>query len=153
MSQNDLYKHFKAIYKGVVLMDFMSNTFVKTAANYSVVVLCLVMFLAVFELVTRYKNWVEIKNGNLSVAMATGGKIFGIANIFRYSISQNDSLLMMIMWGIYGFILLLIGYFIFEFLTPKFQIDKEIENDNRAVGFISMIISIGLSFVIGEGIE
>ncbi|GGB48727.1 DUF350 domain-containing protein [Fictibacillus barbaricus] len=134
-------------------MDFMSNAFVKTAANYSVVVLCLVVFLAVFELVTRYKNWVEIKNGNLSVAMATGGKIFGIANIFRYSIAQNDSLLMMITWGIYGFILLLIGYFIFEFLTPKFQIDKEIESDNKAVGFISMIISIGLSFVIGEGIE
>jgi putative membrane protein len=134
-------------------MDFMSNAFVKTAANYSVVVLCLVLFLAVFELVTRYKNWVEIKNGNLSVAMATGGKIFGIANIFRYSISHNDSLIMMVMWGIYGFILLLIGYFIYEFLTPKFQIDKEIENDNRAVGFISMVISIGLSFVIGEGIE
>jgi putative membrane protein len=134
-------------------MDFMQNAFLKTAANYSVVVLCLVLFLAVFELVTRYKNWVEIKNGNLSVAMATGGKIFGIANIFRYSISQNDSLLMMVMWGVFGFILLLIGYFIYEFLTPKFQIDKEIENDNRAVGFISMVISVGLSFVIGEGIE
>jgi putative membrane protein len=134
-------------------MDFMGNAFLKTAANYSVVVLCLVLFLAVFELVTRYKNWVEIKNGNLSVAMATGGKIFGIANIFRYSIAQNDSLLMMVLWGIYGFILLLVGYFIYEFLTPKFQIDKEIENDNRAVGFISMVISIGLSFVIGEGIE
>jgi putative membrane protein len=131
----------------------MENAFFKTAANYSVVVLCLVLFLAVFELVTRYKNWVEIKKGNLSVAMATGGKIFGIANIFRYSISQNDSLIMMVLWGIFGFILLLIGYFIYEFLTPKFQIDKEIENDNRAVGFISMVISIGLSFVIGEGIE
>ncbi|MDR7073716.1 DUF350 domain-containing protein [Fictibacillus barbaricus] len=134
-------------------MDFMGNAFLKTAANYSVVVLCLVVFLAVFELVTRYKNWVEIKNGNFSVAMATGGKIFGIANIFRYSIGQNDSIVTMITWGIFGFVLLLIGYFIFEFLTPKFQIDKEIENDNRAVGFISMIISIGLSFVIGEGIE
>jgi putative membrane protein len=134
-------------------MDFMGNAYIKTAANYSVVVLCLVLFLAVFELVTRYKNWVEIKNGNFSVAMATGGKIFGIANIFRYSIGQNDSLVTMVTWGVYGFVLLLIGYFIFEFLTPKFQIDKEIENDNRAVGFISMVISIGLSFVIGEGIE
>ncbi|WNB93937.1 DUF350 domain-containing protein [Bacillus sp. NEB1478] len=134
-------------------MDFMGNAFLKTAANYSVVVLCLVVFLAIFELVTRYKNWVEIKNGNFSVAMATGGKIFGIANIFRYSIGQNDSIVTMITWGVFGFVLLLIGYFIFEFLTPKFQIDKEIENDNKAVGFISMIISIGLSFVIGEGIE
>ncbi len=31
------------------------------AANFSVVILCLVLFLAIFELVTKYKNWEEIK--------------------------------------------------------------------------------------------
>lgn len=133
-------------------MNFWENQYVHTAANYSVVVLCIILFLAIFELVTKYKNWQEIKNGNISVAMATGGKIFGIANIFRYSIEHNDTLMTMIGWGVYGFILLLSGYFIFEFLTPTFKIDAEIEKDNRAVGFISMIISIGLSYVIGAGI-
>ncbi|PKR84257.1 DUF350 domain-containing protein [Heyndrickxia camelliae] len=132
---------------------FWENHFVQTAGYYSVVILCMVVFLTVFEMVTKYKNWEEIKNGNISVAMATGGKILGIANIFRYSILDHDSLFMMIRWGVYGFILLLIGYFIFEFLTPKFKIDVEIENDNRAVGFISMMISIGLSFVIGASIS
>jgi putative membrane protein len=112
-----------------------------------------VVFLAIFELVTKYKNWEEIQKGNIAVAMATGGKIFGIANIFRFSIEQNDSLVTMISWGVFGFVLLLVGYFIFEFLTPKFNIDDEIKNDNRAVGFIAMILSIGLSFVIGAGIS
>lgn len=133
--------------------QFWENEYVAIAAYYSVVILCLVVFLAVFELVTKYKNWVEIKNGNMAVAMATGGKIFGIANIFRHTIMQHDSLITMISWGIFGFILLLAGYFIFEFLTPSFKIDEEIKNDNRAVGFISMMISIGLSFVIGAGIS
>ncbi|WP_077619015.1 DUF350 domain-containing protein [Bacillus sinesaloumensis] len=132
--------------------QFWDNEYVLTAANYSVVILCLVLFMAIFELVTKYKNWVEIQNGNLSVAMATGGKIFGIANIFRYSIENHDSLFVMIGWGAFGFFLLLIGYFIFEFLTPKFNIDVELKKDNRAVGFISMIISVGLSYVIGAGI-
>ncbi|SFB16971.1 MULTISPECIES: DUF350 domain-containing protein [unclassified Bacillus (in: firmicutes)] len=132
--------------------QFWENEFVLTAANYSVVILCMVVFLAVFELVTKYNNWEEIKRGNISVALATGGKIFGIANIFSHSISQHDSLFTMVGWGIFGFVLLLAGYFIFEFLTPKFNIDKEIANDNRAVGLISMIISVGLSFVIGSGI-
>ena len=58
----------------------------------------------------------------------------------------------MVGWGVFGFLLLLIGYFIFEFLTPKFNIDEEIQNENRAVGFISMVMSIGLSYVIGAGI-
>jgi putative membrane protein len=134
------------------MTDFWSNTFVDTAARYSVAVLCLVVFLVVFELVTSYKNWDEIKQGNMSVAMATGGKIFGIANIFRYSIEHNDTIIESMTWGGFGFILLLLGYFIFEFLTPTFKIDKEIASDNRAVGFISMVISVGLSFVIGSSI-
>jgi putative membrane protein len=132
--------------------QFWENKLIQIAAYYSVVILCLVVFLAIFEMVTKYKNWEEIKKGNVAVAMATGGKILGVANIFRYTIEQNNSLLAMVGWGIYGFILLIVGYFIFEFLTPKFKIDEEIQKDNRAVGFISMVISIGLSIVIGAGI-
>ncbi|QOR65747.1 DUF350 domain-containing protein [Cytobacillus suaedae] len=132
--------------------EFWENELVQTAAYYSVVILCIFVFLAIFELVTKYRNWDEIQRGNLAVAMATGGKIFGLANIFRYSINNHDSLLTMVGWGLFGFILLLLGYFIFEFLTPKFKIDEEIARDNRAVGFISLIISVGLSFVIGAGI-
>jgi putative membrane protein len=132
--------------------QFWENEYIQIAAYYSVVILCLVVFLAIFEMVTKYKNWEEIKKGNMAVAMATGGKILGVVNIFRYTIEQNNSLLSMVGWGIYGFFLLLVGYFIFEFLTPKFKIDEEIQNDNRAVGFLSLVISIGLSIVIGAGI-
>ena len=134
------------------MTGFWENTFVETAARYSVAVLCLILFLAIFELVTSYKNWSEIRNGNLSVAMATGGKMFGIMNIFRYSFEHNDTLVESITWGAFGFVLLLFGYFIFEFLTPTYKIDKEIGNDNRAVGLTSMIISIGLSYLIGGSI-
>ncbi|MGY0693136.1 DUF350 domain-containing protein [Virgibacillus sp. FSP13] len=131
---------------------FWENVFVETAARYSVVILCTIVFLAVFELVTSYKNWEQIKKGNFAVAMATGGKIFGISIIFRYSIEHNDTLLQSIGWGVFGFLLLLVGYFIFEFLTPTIKIDKEIGKGNKAVGFISMLISVGLSFVIGASI-
>ncbi|MDF1506946.1 DUF350 domain-containing protein [Robertmurraya sp. DFI.2.37] len=134
------------------MTGFWENDYVETAAYFSVVILCLVVFLAIFELVTKYRNWEEIKKGNLAVAMATGGKIFGIVNVFRHSISHHDTLFTMIGWGAYGFLLLLVGYFIFEFFTPKFKVDEEIEKDNRAVGFISMMISISLSFVIGANI-
>lgn len=133
--------------------SFWENSFVQTAGYYSVTVLCIILFLFIFELVTKYNNWQEIKKGNVAVAMATGGKIFGIANIFRHSILHHDTLFVMIGWGMFGFFLLLTGYFIFEFLTPKFKIDQEIEQDNRAVGFLSMVISIGLSYVIGAGIH
>ncbi|TQS76147.1 DUF350 domain-containing protein [Ornithinibacillus gellani] len=131
---------------------FWENIIVITAARYSVVILCTVVFLAIFELVTTYKNWVEIKKGNIAVAMATGGKLFGIMTIFRYSIEHNDTLMQSIGWGVLGFLLLLSGYFIFEFLTPTMKIDDEIGKGNVAVGLMSMMISIGLSFIIGASI-
>ncbi|MBR3119282.1 DUF350 domain-containing protein [Oceanobacillus profundus] len=131
---------------------FWEHIIVVTAARYSVFVLCTLVFLAIFELVTSYKNWEEIRKGNLAVAMATGGKLFGIATIFRYSIEHNDSLLQSVGWGVFGFVLLLMGYLMFEFLTPLMKVDEEIGNGNKAVGFISMIISAGLAFVIGASI-
>jgi len=134
-------------------MSFWEKPLIETAGYFSVVVLCLLVAMVLFELVTKYKNWEEIKKGNIAVALATGGKIFGVCNIFRFSISQHSTLPEMIGWGLYGFVLLIIAYLLFEFLTPKFNVDKEIENDNRSVGFISMTLSVGLSFVIGASIS
>jgi len=136
----------------MLLSSFWSNPLVEAAGYFSVVVLCLVVSMVLFEIVTRYRNWEEIKKGNLSVAMATGGKIFGVCNIFKYSIEEHNTLLEMLGWGLYGFTLLIIAYLLFEFLTPSFNVDQEIAKDNRSVGFISLVISVGLSFVIGASI-
>ncbi|MDW0110418.1 DUF350 domain-containing protein [Sporosarcina aquimarina] len=133
--------------------DFWNHPLVETTGYFSTVVLCLIVSMVIFEIVTKYKNWEEIKKGNLAVAFATGGKIFGVANIFRYSIEQHNSLPQMIGWGMFGFTLLIFAYVLFEFLTPMFKVDEEIAQDNRSVGFISMVISIGLSFVIGASIS
>ncbi|OUS78183.1 hypothetical protein B1748_05340 [Paenibacillus sp. MY03] len=127
----------------------LNNPYASSLVFVSVTVLSLIVFLSVFELVTKYKCWDEIKRGNVSVAMATGGKIFGICNIFRFSVEANDSIYESLIWGAYGFIILLVAYFLFEFLTPVFRIDEEISRDNRAVGLIAMIISVSLSYIIG----
>lgn len=132
---------------------WLDNPYISTAAYFSVTILLLVVFLAIFELVTRYKDWQEVKRGNVAVAMAIGGKIFGICNIFHYIIPRFDSFYEAMLWAIYGYGLLLLSYFIFEFLTPVFKVDEELSKDNRAVGLLSMVISISLSFVIGASIQ
>jgi putative membrane protein len=131
---------------------WLANPYLETLAYFSVTVLALVLFLAIFEFVTKYKDWQEIKRGNVAVAMSVGGKIFGICNIFRFAIGSNDSLYQSLIWASFGFVLLLAAYYIFEFLTPVFKIDDEIAKDNRAVGLLAMIISIALSYVVGASI-
>lgn len=127
----------------------LSNPYAASLVYVSVTVLSLIVFLSCFEFVTRYKCWSEIKKGNMAVAMATGGKIFGICNIFRFSIEANDSVYQSLIWGAFGFVILMAAYFLFEFLTPVFRIDEEISRDNRAVGLIAMMISVSISYVIG----
>ncbi len=54
----------------------LSNSYAASLVYVSLVVLSLIVFLFVFELVTKYNCWSEIKKGNLAVAMATGGQNF-----------------------------------------------------------------------------
>ncbi|WP_407644679.1 DUF350 domain-containing protein [Cohnella cholangitidis] len=132
--------------------SLMSHPFFAVLAYFSVGILALIVFLSCFEWVTKYDSWSEIRKGNLSVAMATGGKIFGICNIFRFSIEANDTIYHSLMWAAIGFVLLLVAYFLFEFLTPVFRIDDEIEKDNRAVGFLALVLSVSLSYIIGAAV-
>ncbi|WP_144939967.1 DUF350 domain-containing protein [Paenibacillus sp. 32O-W] len=130
----------------------LANPYLETLAFYSVTILALVVFLALWNLVTKYNVWEEVKKGNLAVALATGGKIFGICNIFRFSMLNNDTLFETIVWSCYGFVLLLAAYFIFELLTPRFKIDEQVKQDNRAIGFISFVISVSISYVVGASV-
>ncbi|WP_135548631.1 DUF350 domain-containing protein [Paenibacillus cymbidii] len=132
--------------------QFMANPYLETLAFFSVAVVALLIFLAIFSFITRYNDWEEIKNGNVSVALATGGKIFGICNIFRFSILNNDTLLDSVIWSSIGFGLLLVAYFVFEAATPYLKVDQEIKKDNRAVGVISFLISVSISYVIGASV-
>ena len=135
------------------MADLLNNPYFATAANFAVTGLAIILFLAVFELVTRYRVWEELQRGNVAVAMATGGKIFGIANVFRYSLQQHDSIGQALLSGTFGFFLLLVSYFVFEFMTPGYRIDEEIGKGNKAIGLIAMMISIGVSYIIGASLN
>ncbi|MFZ5649730.1 MAG: DUF350 domain-containing protein [Bacillota bacterium] len=107
----------------------------------------------VFTRVTRYNDWEEIANGNVAAALALGGKVLGVANIIRFSILTNSSTTQTIFWGALGAALLILVYLLFEWLTPKIDVNREIAGGNRAVGVISMVFSVAASFVIGASIS
>lgn len=130
----------------------LDNQYILTAAYYGVGLAIIIIGLLIFEIITKYKDWTEIKNGNLSAALVTGGKILGIGIILSYAITSNDSLWQTFIWGAYGVILQIVTYYLFEFFTPWFKVDEEIAKDNRAVGAISFLVSITIAFVVGASI-
>lgn len=115
---------------------------------FSVAVLELIVFLSFFERLAKYRCWHEIKRGNMAASLATGGKIFGLCNIIRFAAKQ-PSIYDFMIWSAVGAVLLFAAYLLFQFLTPVFQLDQEIASGNTSVGFISMAVSVSVSFLIG----
>ncbi|WP_133580688.1 DUF350 domain-containing protein [Aureibacillus halotolerans] len=116
-------------------------------------VLVVVIGVILFELLTRkYRDWEEIKNGNVAVALSVGGKVIGICIVLAFSIFHNDSVMSTFLWGLLGVVLQLIAYLIFELLTRGFSVESELKAKNIAVGIISFCVSVGLGFVIGASI-
>lgn len=115
-------------------------------------VIVIVIGIYLFEIVTtKYKDWEEIAAGNYAVALSVGGKIVGISVVLLFSILENDTITQTVLWGLFGIVLQLIVYYIFETLT-KFSVQDKLKENNLAVGIISFSVSAGLAFVIGASI-
>ncbi|WP_207636704.1 DUF350 domain-containing protein [Desulfurispora thermophila] len=106
----------------------------------------------IFTKLTRYNDWEEIAQGNVAAALALGGKILGMANIMHYAILSNTGALDTVLWGLLGMVLLLLVYPVFEWLTPRLNVNREIARGNVAVGALSMVFSLSVSFIIGASI-
>ena len=109
--------------------------------------------LVLFELVTtKYRDWEEIDRGNSAVALSIGGKIIGVSIVIAFSIYHNDTLPQTLIWGAYGIVLQLVGYYVFDFLTRRFSVEQRLKENNLAVGIVSFCVSVGLGLVIGSSI-
>ncbi|WLR42325.1 DUF350 domain-containing protein [Bacillus carboniphilus] len=122
---------------------------------YYFVVLTGVTFLCMwlFEKITPYDDFKQIKDGNSAVAIQFTGKIIGIGYIMNSAVATNDSLLSAAVWGLIGFILMVIGYFAFELFTPKLNVKKEIESGKVSVSIISLAISIVIALITAGAIS
>ncbi|WP_158735802.1 DUF350 domain-containing protein [Alteribacillus sp. YIM 98480] len=106
----------------------------------------------IFEKITKFKDMEEIKSGNISVALSVSGKIYALGYIMKVSAEYSYSLSETLIWGLAGFVLLIIGYLIFEFLTPSFKVDEELAKDNKAVGILSLAISVVIAHAVAIAI-
>lgn len=130
------------------------SPYVSAVSYFAVTTIVVLAAVFIFDLLeTKYKVWDEIGKGNMAVAMAAGGKIFGVANIMHYAILSNDSLLQTLLWGGTGTVLLMAVYFGFELLTPRLKVGQELAHGNRAVGLLSLVFSVAFSFIIGASIS
>jgi putative membrane protein len=127
--------------------------FVLTFMYFILAIVVVVIGLFAFETLTKkYKDWDEIKNGNHAVALSIGGKIIGICIILSFSVYHSVRLTDTLIWGVFGVVLQMVAYLLFEVLTRKFSVEEQLHKGNIAVGIVTFCVSVGLAFVIGASI-
>ncbi len=111
-----------------------------------------------YDIVTpSFKLWPEIQKGNLAVALAVGGQIIGAGIVFWSAISHNAvrdwAVFWTLIWAAFGGAMQIFGFLVFELITPRLAVGKELAEDNRAVGFVSMSIAVALGVIVSACIS
>ena len=93
------------------------------------------------EVTTKVKEFKLMAQGNKAVSYVLGGRLLGLAVVLYSTAANSISLLDMISWGAVGILAQIIVFYLAEWLTPRFNINKSLEEDNQAVGLFLCFIN------------
>ncbi len=128
-------------------MNFI-EIFTATLSYIGVALLLLLIGIILFEVTTKNKEFELIKNGNKAAVYAFGGRILGLAIVLYSSIANSINLVDMVLWGSVAIIIQIIVFYLAEWMTPKFNITKAIDEDNQAVGLFLLFLSVSIGLII-----
>ncbi len=77
-----------------------------------------------------------------AVAFDLGGKVIGLALVMGSAIVHAVSLWDLVAWSLIAIVFFILIYWLFELLTPKVSVRKEIPMGNIGVGIFSFCLSI-----------
>lgn len=127
------------------------NLYLNFASYLGVAVALLTLGLFLFEISTRnIKEFKLIAEKNLTASLSLGGKMIGLAIVLGAAAEYSVSLMDMVVWGIIGILAQIIIFIFAEVVTIRFSIQKAIEEDNRAVGFMLLSLSLSVGWVVAK---
>lgn len=56
-------------------------------------------------------------------------------------------------FGLVGIVLLLLGYWLFELITPKLNVQKELMEKNMAVGVVVAALLLGIAYIVAHVVQ
>ncbi|QWU16079.1 putative membrane protein [Paenibacillus sophorae] len=104
----------------------------------------------IFSWMTPFKDMEELKNGNVAVGLALGGKFLATAIILGVAAYTNSSIWFMAIWFAVGYVCLVASYWIFEMVTIGFKISDHLKQGNVAVGTLLCLVFVGTAFAVSS---
>lgn len=104
--------------------------------------------LFIMEITTKVKEFQLMAKGNKAASYVLGGRLLGLAIVLYSTAANSISLVDMALWGAVGIIAQIVVFYLVEWLTPRFNINQSIEEDNQAVGLFLLLLSVSIGVVI-----
>lgn len=131
-------------------LGFDGTTFLNLAISLIAIIVLQILGMLIFFLKTPFNDMDELKKGNVAVGLALGGKFIATGIILGISAYTNTSIWFMAIWFLIGQVCLVIVYWVFELVTPKFKVAEQLEKGNVAVGLLLCAVFIGTAISISS---
>jgi putative membrane protein len=92
----------------------------------------LAMFLFIYAMITPYREFRLIRDGNIAAAISLSGAMIGFTIPLAKAVAQSGSLLDMLMWGGIALVVQLLAYAVVRMMIPA--IAKDIPDGKIAQG-------------------
>ena len=66
--------------------------------------------------------------------------------------SLGSALAASVLFGIVGIVLTLLGFKVFEWLTPRIDVEKELCDRNMAVAIVAAAFILGVAYVVAQAV-
>jgi putative membrane protein len=104
--------------------------------------------LVVFDILVPFKLLSEVANGNEAVAWMASGFLISTGIVLGDAFRHNTAWLTGVAYSVLGMLLNYLGYYLWEWLTPRWSLNDAMKNGSTAVGKVVFGIFVGLGLII-----
>ncbi len=110
----------------------------------------LLMFvgLVVFDILVPFKLFAEVEAGNEAVAWLVAGFLISTGLILSDAFRHNVGLVQGVAYAVLGILLNYLGYFLWEWATPRWSLNQAMQKGTRSAGVILFGIAIAIGLVV-----
>ena len=102
-------------------------------------------FIAVYLMVTPYKELALIRAGNEAAALSLGGVVIGFALPIAVSVAVSHNLYAMIGWGVVAGVVQLLAYVVARLALPR--LNEHILQGRAASGILVASLAVGVGIL------
>lgn len=120
------------------------SAFLSFLAYFGTGLAILLVYMYIYEKLTPYREFDEIKNGNMAAALAFGGSMIGFVMPLLSSVFFTHSLLEMVKWGLITGVVQLLT---FEIAHRLKGFGDCVKNRNTAAGMFLALLSLAVGLL------